>query len=81
MTFAHAFEFEVSTIVSLTIPAAGLPRELHESVDGSLLRKLTPKRELASSTLGSVFETSFDGVNDDICCSASEPESNSSGVV
>lgn len=33
--------------------------ELHESVDGSRFRKLTPKRELASSTLGSVLETSF----------------------
>lgn len=34
--------------------------ELHESVDGSRFRKLTPKRELASSTLGSVLDTSFD---------------------
>lgn len=39
----------------------GLPIELQESVDGSRLRKLTPNRELASSTLGAVFETSLVG--------------------
>uniref|UniRef100_A0A182J2X0 Uncharacterized protein n=1 Tax=Anopheles atroparvus TaxID=41427 RepID=A0A182J2X0_ANOAO len=38
--------------------SAGLPSELHESVEGSRLRKLTPNRELASSTLGSVLRTS-----------------------
>lgn len=69
-----------SSVSSVLAQAAGLPSELPESVEGSRRRRLTPNRELASSTLGSVFETSFDGVNEAICCSISVLESNSSGV-
>lgn len=50
----------LSLFISLVTPAAGLPSELHESVDGSRFRKLTPNRELASSTDGSVVATSFE---------------------
>lgn len=78
--FVLPLEAMLSSIASAFIPVAGLPNELHESVDGSRRRRLTPNRELASSTLGSVFETSFDGVSDDICCIISELESKSSGV-
>lgn len=69
MDFVLSFELVrlFSAEISLGFPVAGLPNELHESVEGSRLRRLTPKRELASSTLGSVFDTSVEGANDADC--------------